>query len=105
MSHRIWPVVLLAVGCGSPPSAERPTRSPTRDYPADPPQTSDGQVVGADGKAPADTLEQGPTQERPAPGWSTDHGEPSYDPTDRVGGATDRDEKADSEEEAEHENE
>jgi hypothetical protein len=91
-------VGLLLMGCANHVPAEQPARSPTRDYPAPPPQTSDGQVVGADGVAPADKLERGATRDGPAPGWSAEHGEPGYDPDARVGGSTDRDEKADSEE-------
>ena len=92
-------VGLLLLGCTSQVPAEQPARSPTRDYPAPPPRTSDDQVVGADGVAPADKLEQGATSDGLAPGWNAEDGEPSYDPKARVGGATDRDEKADSEEE------
>lgn len=73
-------------------------RSPTKDYPAEPARTSDGRVVGADGVAPADKLEEGVSSEGPAPGWKVEEGEPSYDPDDRVGGATDHDEKADTDE-------
>jgi hypothetical protein len=55
-------------------------------------------VVGADGVAPEDKLEQGATSDGPAPGWDAEHG---YDPDARVGGTTDRGEKADDEEESE----
>ncbi|HEY6723959.1 MAG TPA: hypothetical protein VI197_08000 [Polyangiaceae bacterium] len=79
----------LLLGCAAQPARDRPFRSPTRDYPHPPTQTSDGEVVGADRMSPADKLEQGPTGDRPAPGWSLDEGQPAYDPKDRVGGHTD----------------
>lgn len=78
------------IGCATTQSAnDRPYRSPTRDYPHPPAQTSDGEVVGADRVSPADKLEQGPTGDRPAPGWSLDEGQPKYNPKDQVGGHTD----------------
>lgn len=39
--------------------------------------------------APADKLQQGPTNDGLAPGWSLDGG-PHYHPGDQVGGHTDR---------------
>lgn len=79
----------LLVGCATQPAPERPFRSPTRDYPAPPVQTSDGEVVGADRMAPEDKLQQGPTQDGLAPGWSLDEGKPKYNRKDQVGGHTD----------------
>ena len=77
--------------CAPQPQGQRPLRSPTRDYPAPPPQTSDGEVVGADRRSPADALVTGPTNEGLAPGWKLDDGKPSYEPGARVGGATEHD--------------
>lgn len=81
--------ISLLLSCAAQPASERPLRSPTRDYPAPPAQTSDGEVVGADRMAPADKLEQGPTTDGLAPGWSLDEGKPKYNPKDQVGGHTD----------------
>jgi len=80
---------MLLLGCATQPAPERPFRSPTRDYPAPPAQTSDGEVVGVDRMAPADKLQQGPTTDGLAPGWSLDEGKPKYNPKDQVGGHTD----------------
>jgi hypothetical protein len=93
-SWLVLPTVLVTLtlgGCAAGSGSEPPTRSPSRDYPAPPAQTSDGSVVGADGKSPKDTLETGPTNERPAPGWTVEEGRPEYDPKNRVGGETDHD--------------
>lgn len=91
-------MLALAGACSSPPASERPLRSPTRDYPPPPAQTSDGEVVGADRRRPEDTLETGPTNDGLAPGWSVENGKPKYDPSDRVGGDTDHESKADEDE-------
>jgi hypothetical protein len=69
----------FALGCAAQPAQDRPFRSPTRDYPAPPAQTSDGEVVGVDRMAPADKLQTGPTNDGLAPGWSLDGG-PHYHP-------------------------
>lgn len=74
----------------APTQTNKPFRSPTRDYPAPPPTTSDGRVVGADEKAPADTLEEGATPTKPAPGWEIGKKGVKYDPERRTGGATDQ---------------
>jgi hypothetical protein len=89
-------VIALSMGCAGKPASEQPARSPTLDYPNPSAQTSDGQVVGADGQRPEDKLQTGPTNERPAPGWSAEHGTPKYDPADRVGGHTTHETKADT---------
>ena len=88
----ILPIIgALLCACAAEPAQNRPFRSPTRDYPHPPVQTSDGEVVGADRIAPADKLEQGPTQNGLAPGWSLDPepGKPPYNRKDQVGGHTD----------------
>ena len=47
----------MSLACGRPdPGA----RSPTLDYPPPPPETANGDVVGADRTAPADKLKTGP---------------------------------------------
>lgn len=84
--------LVVAVGllqaCAAPQDKEAPLRSPTRDYPHPPPTTSDGEVVGAEGKTPADRLAEGPTNEGPAPGWKADEKGIRYD-SRRAAGATD----------------
>jgi hypothetical protein len=104
MSHRVphRSAAWLRVACAglalagaswscSPSNAkEAPLRSPTRDYPPPPATSSDGHVVGADGKAPADALEEGATPAGPAPGWEIGEDGPTYDPERRTGGAIDR---------------
>src|SRR6187402_785802 len=78
----ILPIVgALLLSCASQTAQERPFRSPTRDYPPPPAQTSDGEVVGADRMAPADKLQTGPTTDGLAPGWSLEGG-PHYHPSD-----------------------
>jgi len=55
--------VLLASSCalfGAPAGGEAPMRSPTLDYPPPATETSDGQVVGADGMRPEDKLHTSP---------------------------------------------
>jgi hypothetical protein len=53
-------VTLLGAGCALGPAGEVPTRSPTLDYPPPPVQTSDGQVLGADGMRVEDKLRTSP---------------------------------------------
>jgi hypothetical protein len=50
------------IGCSAPASKEggAPLRSPARDYPLPPIQTSDGEVVGVDRQPPSDKLETSP---------------------------------------------
>ena len=69
---------LLASGCAQ--NTDAPLRSPTKDYPLPPPQTSDGQVVGVDNRPPEDRLEEGASTDGPAPGWSIDEHGVKYDP-------------------------
>jgi len=68
---------VLGSGCAAQSAKDRPFRSPTRDYPAPPAQTSDGEIVGVDRMAPADKLQTGPTTDGLAPGWSLEGG-PHY---------------------------
>jgi hypothetical protein len=49
--------LLLSISCA--PSNDAPVRSPTSDFPHPPAQTSDGRVVGVDGRPPEDTLRSG----------------------------------------------
>jgi hypothetical protein len=96
--YRVLCALMLASaasGCAPKAPADRPMRSPSLDYPTPPAQTSDGRVLGADGKPPADTLKTGPSNEGPAPGWRSGEGTPSYDANDRVGGQTEHDSKSD----------
>ncbi len=75
-------LLALALGLGAPacqPSANAPVRSPKRDYPLPPPQTSDGQVLGADNRPPEDRLEEGVSTDGPAPGWSAGEDGLKYD--------------------------
>jgi hypothetical protein len=71
-------------------SGTAPLRSPSNDYRPPPPTTSDGQVIGADRKPPADKLAEGPSDHGAAPGWKVDSTGISYDPRARVGGEIDR---------------
>lgn len=78
---------LFLAACSSGNGA--PLRSPALDYSPPPPETADGDPVGADGTGPGDKLHQGVTSNGPAPGWSADKKGPKYDPKQRVGGAID----------------
>lgn len=81
--------LLFVTGCLET-SGPAPLRSPSNDYRPPPPTTSDGQVVGADRKPPADKLAEGPSNTGAAPGWKLDSSGISYDPKARVGGEIDR---------------
>jgi hypothetical protein len=93
---RLLPAVVallltLQTGCMEPlGSGGAPLRSPSNDYRPPPPTTSDGEVIGADRKAPADKLAEGPSNSGAAPGWKIDSQGVSYDPRARVGGEIDR---------------
>ncbi len=57
----LWLTLLLAPACASgAATGESLTRSPTLDYPPPPAETSDGQVVGADGVRPEHKLAMSP---------------------------------------------
>lgn len=71
-------VLAVLVACAS--SEEAPVRSPARDYPHPPVRTSDGQVLGADGKEPNVLLEEQGTTGRGAPGWTVGEDGLKYDP-------------------------
>ena len=83
MSHSFWgwirlsglAVWLSACGAGNP---DAPLRSPSQDYRPPPPDTIEGQPVGADGVPPGDRLEEGAVvgnEPGLAPGWQADeHG-------------------------------
>ncbi len=91
---RLLPVALALLlapltGCLET-SGRAPLRSPSYDYRPPPPTTSDGQVIGADRRAPADKLAEGPTNTGAAPGWKIDPHGVHYDPKARAGGAIDR---------------
>jgi len=70
-------ILALALSCQRPSDAEVQAPGPDS-HP--PPQTSDGRVVGADGKSPAQALAEQPTTAHPAPGWKLDRDGVSYDP-------------------------
>jgi hypothetical protein len=71
-------VVAVFVACAGPEDA--PVRSPARDYRPEPVRTSDGQVLGADGKDPSALLEEQGTTDHAAPGWTLDEDGLKYDP-------------------------
>jgi hypothetical protein len=85
-ASRVLLAILLASACSSNPDG--PVRSPARDYPPQPTRTSDGQVLGADGKTPDALLEESATTDHLAPGWTADEHGLKYNPT-RPAGATD----------------
>jgi hypothetical protein len=59
--HLFWLFLLCAPACASGASTSANlTRSPTLDYPPPPAETSDGQVVGADGIRPEHKLTMSP---------------------------------------------
>ncbi|MFO7177326.1 MAG: hypothetical protein DIU78_001390 [Pseudomonadota bacterium] len=76
----------LAVACVEQ-GRNAPVRSPRHDYGREPVRTSsDGTVVGADGKDPEQKVE-----EVTSSGWYVDEaGVPRYDPARRVGGNVDK---------------
>jgi len=78
--------VLLA-GCAQ--SSTAPVRSPSLDYAPPPPETENGDSVGADLRGPSDKLHEGVTSNGPAPGWQANKNGLTYDPKKRVGGAVD----------------
>jgi hypothetical protein len=75
---------LALAACGGEKENSRDSRSPSHDYGREPPRSTDGQVIGADGRPPGDTLRQGPTAGtdgvKPAPGWHRDEKGLHYDP-------------------------
>ena len=93
-SLRVVPLALLLLSCAG--NSDPPARSPTTDYPLPPPQTSDGQVLGADNRAPEDRLQEGPSTDGPAPGWSIDEHGVKYDPERPPRGTTPPDAPADA---------
>jgi hypothetical protein len=60
-------VFLLACGTAAPPAGPR---HPEKKAPEAARSASDGEVLGAHGQSPSDTLEGSPTNEHAAPGWS-----------------------------------
>jgi len=78
---RALPLALLA-SCAAATPTDGPVRSPSQDYanPNNPTRTSDGAVLGADGKAPDTLMEEQGTSDRAAPGWNVDEHGVSYDP-------------------------
>ena len=60
MFRRLLWVSILVTACGATRSGTNGAiRSPTVDYPPPPPQTSDGEIVGADQTPPEDKLRRG----------------------------------------------
>jgi hypothetical protein len=82
----------FAVGCQATHSTRATvTRSPSLDYDRPPPTTADGQTIGANAAAPDDQLQQGlriGNKSSLAPGWKLNRSGLTYDPRQRVGGAT-----------------
>jgi hypothetical protein len=76
---------LLALASCAPERKDAPLRSPSQDYPHPPVRTSDGKVVGADGKPPSDWIAEHGTTGHAAPGWKAGPEGPSYDPTRHAG--------------------
>jgi hypothetical protein len=81
-------VALSALACATT-SKGAPFRSPSLDYQAPRPTTSDGMVVGADNDEPSDKLAEAATTQGAAPGWVVDEHGVFYDPKQRIGGAVD----------------
>lgn len=78
----------LTIACSKGGGA--PLRSPALDYQAPAAGTSDGDSVGADRRGPGDKLNEGITSNGPAPGWDANKTGLTYDPKERVGGATEK---------------
>jgi len=81
--------VAIAFGCARP--TEGVVVAPNVDrHP--PPQSSDGEVIGADRKSPEHSLAEGVSTDHLAPGWKADeHGleyDPKRDPAGRDPGST-----------------
>lgn len=65
-------------------------RSPSLDYQPPAASSPDGDTVGADRRGPGDKLHEGVTSDGPAPGWDANKSGLTYDPKQRVGGATEK---------------
>jgi hypothetical protein len=82
-------LVLLA-GCSASSSPAEEPRYPEKRRPEPARSASDGEVLGAHGQSPEDTLEGSPTNEHPAPGWEGEEPQPaplkdcSKDPEEKV---------------------
>jgi hypothetical protein len=61
----------LVLGCGG---SDRSSLQPQTRQPERPRSASDGEVIGANGQAPEDTLEGSLTNEHPPPGWVVENG-------------------------------
>jgi hypothetical protein len=64
----------LGTGCGAPGGAKEEPRYPEKRRPPPLRSASDGEVMGAFGQAPDDTLEASPTNLHPAHGWEGEKG-------------------------------
>lgn len=83
----------LSVSCAAsaPNARERPadSRYPEKKRPEPARSASDGEVLGAHGQSPEDTLQGSPTNEHPAPGWKLEDGKLVPDPEWRRGEGAD----------------
>ena len=64
----------LGAGCGAPGGAKEDTRYPEKRRPPPLRSASDGEVMGAFGQSPDDTLQVSPTNLHPAYGWEGEKG-------------------------------
>jgi hypothetical protein len=64
----------LGAGCGAPTGAKEEPRYPEKRRPPPLRSASDGEVMGAFGQSPDDTLEGSPTNLHPAHGWEGEKG-------------------------------
>jgi hypothetical protein len=67
-------VALALAGCGAPAGAKEEPRYPEKRRPPPLRSASDGEVMGAFGQSPDDTLEGSPTNLHPAHGWEGEKG-------------------------------
>ena len=70
-----WICVALALAaCGASSGKNEEPRYPEKRRPPPARSASDGEVLGAHGQSPEDTLEGSPTNLHPAPGWEGEKG-------------------------------
>jgi hypothetical protein len=67
-------IALLLAGCGAPSGTNEEPRYPEKRRPPPLRSASDGEVMGASGQSPEDTLEGSPTNLHAAPGWEGEKG-------------------------------
>ncbi len=81
MRQSVWSfscaaALVLLAGCGASSSPAEEPRYPEKKRPEPARSASDGEVLGAHGQSPEDTLEGSPTNEHPAPGWEGEEATP-----------------------------